>query len=72
MTDLLHVLAAMPVKPAHRAAISSEQDLLPHAGAAAVAREETKTPTPSATAANVTTALRVIVEPPLWPFQSED
>jgi len=30
----------------------------------AIAEEETKTPAPSATAANVTTALRVIVEPP--------
>src|SRR5262245_18503942 len=30
----------------------------------AIAEEETKTPTPSATAANATTALRVIVEPP--------
>jgi len=30
----------------------------------AIAEEETKTPAPSATAANVTTALRVIAEPP--------
>src|SRR5262245_5225322 len=32
----------------------------------AIADEETKTPTPSATAANATIALRVIVEPPLY------
>jgi hypothetical protein len=55
------MLRALPDKPAHPAAISSEQDLLLHAGGAAVATEETKTPAPSATAANVTTALLVIV-----------
>src|SRR5262245_64318219 len=48
MTDLRHMLRALPDKPAHPAAISSEQDLLLHAGGAAVATEETKTPAPSA------------------------
>jgi hypothetical protein len=62
-TALLHALRAVPFKPAHPAAISSAQSFLLH-GPVAVATEETKTPAPSATAANVTTALRVIVEPP--------
>jgi hypothetical protein len=62
-TALLHALRAMPFKPAHPAAISSEQTFLLH-GPVAVATEETKTPAPSATAANVTTALLVIVAPP--------
>src|SRR5262245_28026108 len=67
MTDLRHMLRALPDKPAHPAATSSEQDLLLHAGGAAVATGETKRPAPSATAANVTTALLVIVigEPPI-------
>src|SRR5262245_32762808 len=66
MADLRHMLRALPDKPAHPAAISSEQDLLLHAGGAAVVTEETKTPAPSATAANVTPTLLVIVivEPP--------
>jgi hypothetical protein len=55
-TTLLHALRAMPFKPAQPAAISSEQSFLLH-GPVAVATEETKTPAPSATAANVTTAL---------------
>src|SRR4029450_6559105 len=63
-TALLHALRAMPFKPAHPAAISSEQTFLLH-GPVAVATEETKTPAPRATAANVNTALTVIVEPPL-------
>src|SRR5262245_11921431 len=37
MTDLRHMLRALPDKPAHPAATSSEQDLLLHAGGAAVA-----------------------------------
>jgi hypothetical protein len=61
----VHVLAAMPVKAPHAELIWLAQVFLLHAGGdAAVATEETKTPAPSATAANVTTALRVIVEPP--------
>jgi hypothetical protein len=63
-TALVHALRSMPFKPAHPAAISSEQSFLLH-GPVAVATEETKTPAASATAANVTTALRVIVEPPM-------
>jgi hypothetical protein len=75
MTDLLHALRAIPDKPAHPASISSVQFFLPHAGGAAVATEETKTPAPSATAANVTTTLlpivlMVIFGSPLWPFPS--
>jgi hypothetical protein len=63
---LVHVLAAMPVKAPHAELTSSAQDFLLHAcGGAPVAKEETKTPAPSATAANVTPALLVIVEPPL-------
>jgi len=65
----LQALRAAPDKPAHPAAISSEHAFEPQIAGAALA-PETKTPAPSATAANVTTALRVIVEPPLWPFQS--
>ena len=67
--DDLQALRAAPDKPAHPAAISSEHAFEPQLAGAALA-PETKTPAPSATAANVTTALRVIVEPPLWPFQS--
>jgi hypothetical protein len=70
ITFLEHWLAAMPEKAPHAELISSEQFFLPHAGGAAVATEETKTPAPSATAANVTTRLLpifliVIVEPPI-------
>jgi hypothetical protein len=61
-TALVHALRSMPFKPAHPAAISSEQSFLLH-GPVAVATEETKTPAASATAANATTALLVIVEP---------
>jgi hypothetical protein len=59
----LQALRAAPDKPAHPAAISSAHCFEPQSGGAALA-PETKTPAPSATAANVTTALRVIVEPP--------
>jgi hypothetical protein len=62
--DDLQALRAAPDKPGHPAAISSEHAFAPQIGDAALA-PETKTPAPSATAANVTTALRVIVEPPL-------
>jgi hypothetical protein len=65
----LQALRAAPDKPGHPAAISSEHAFEPQIGAAALA-PETKTPTPSATAANVTTALRVIVEPP-WPSHAK-
>jgi hypothetical protein len=61
--DDLQALRAAPDKPGHPAAISSEHAFEPQIGGAALA-PETKTPAPSATAANVTTALRVIVEPP--------
>jgi hypothetical protein len=59
----LQALRAAPDKPGHPAAISSEHAFEPQIGAAALA-PETKTPTPSATAANETTALLIIVEPP--------
>jgi len=59
----LQALKSAPDKPAHPAAISSAHCFEPQSGAAALA-PETKTPAPSATAANVTPALRVIVEPP--------
>jgi hypothetical protein len=67
ITALLHSLRAKPDKPAHPASISSEQVFLVHTFCA-LATEGTKTPAPSATAANETTALpiNVIVEPPLW------
>ena len=55
-TAFVHTLRAMPFKPAQPAAISSEQTFLLH-GPDAVAMEKTKTPAPSPTAANVTTAL---------------
>src|SRR5262245_34079151 len=61
--DDLQALRAAPDKPAHPAAISSEHAFAPQIEGAALA-PETKTPAPSATAANVTPALRVIVEPP--------
>ena len=59
----------------HVALISSAQDVrvshLPLLSA--IAEEERKTPTPSATAANnVTTAFLVIVEPPIWPGPVRD
>jgi hypothetical protein len=60
ITALLHVLRAMPDKPAHPASISSAQAFLVHTFCA-LATEGTKTPAPSATAANVTTALPIIV-----------
>src|SRR4030095_6365846 len=65
ITALLHVLRAMPDKPAHPAATSSAQAFLVHTFCA-LATEGTKTPAPSATAANVTTAplIIAIVEPP--------
>jgi hypothetical protein len=65
ITALLHVLRAMPDKPAHPASISSAQAFLVHTFCA-LATEGTKTPAPSATAANVTTAplIIAIVEPP--------
>jgi hypothetical protein len=60
---LVHVLAAMPVKAPHAELIWLAQVFLLHVGGdAAVAKEETKTPAPSATAANVTPALLVTVE----------
>src|SRR5262249_40743921 len=59
----LQALRAAPDKPAHPVAISSEHAFEPQSDGAALA-PETKTPAPSAIAANVTTALRVIVEPP--------
>src|SRR5262249_9162580 len=61
-TDFLHALRSLPDKPAHAAAISSAQVLFVHFPAALAS--ETKTPAASATAANATTALLVIVEPP--------
>jgi hypothetical protein len=65
ITALVHVLRAMPDKPAHPASISSAQAFLVHTFCA-LATEGTKTPAPSATAANVTTAplIIAIVEPP--------
>jgi hypothetical protein len=61
-TDFLHLLRSMPDKPAHAALISSAQVLFVHFPAALAS--ETKTPAASATAADATTALLVIVEPP--------
>src|SRR5262249_13568105 len=61
--DDLQALRAAPDKPAHPAETSSEHAFEPQIEGAALA-PETKTPAPSATAANVTPALRVIVEPP--------
>jgi hypothetical protein len=66
ITSSLHVLRAMPDKPAHAVAISSAQVLAVHFPTALAS--ETKTPAQSATAGNVTTALLVIVAPSLWPF----
>src|SRR4030095_6937912 len=63
ITALLHVLRAVPDKPAHPAAISSEHAFLVHTFCAGAA-EGTKPPPRRPPAANVTTALRVIVEPP--------
>jgi hypothetical protein len=62
-TNLLQALKSAPDKVPHAAAISSAHCFEPQSGAAALA-PETKTPAPSATAANVTTAPRVIVESP--------
>jgi hypothetical protein len=53
ISDFLHARKSAPVKPAHAAAISSEQTFGLH-DRVAVATEGTKTPAPSATAANVT------------------
>src|SRR5262249_36420739 len=61
--DDWRALRAPPAKPAPPAAISPEHAFEPQIEGAALA-PETKTPAPSATAANVTPALRVIVEPP--------
>src|SRR5262249_38489394 len=61
--DALQALRAAPDKPAHPAVISSAHCFEPQSGGAGLA-PETKTPPASATAANVTPALRVIVEPP--------
>jgi hypothetical protein len=69
-TDFLHSLNSLPAKAPHAELISSEQTFGLHFPAALASEKETKTPAPSATAANVTTALLVIVEPPYWPFPS--
>jgi hypothetical protein len=62
-TNLLQALKSVPDKPAHPAAISSAHCFEPQSGCAALG-PETKTPAPSATAANVTPAFLVIVGPP--------
>src|SRR5262249_17423341 len=69
--DDLQALRAAPDKPAHPAAISSAHAFEPQIEGAALA-PETKTPAPSATAANVTPALRVIVEPPYGRSRARD
>jgi hypothetical protein len=53
----------LPDKPAHAALLSSAQVLFVHFPAALAS--ETKTPAASATAANVTPARLVMVEPPV-------
>src|SRR4030095_7047240 len=63
ITSFLHVLRAMPDKPAHAVAISSAQVFAVHFPTALAS--ETKPPAQSATANNVTTAFLVIVEPPV-------
>jgi hypothetical protein len=60
-SSLRHALKAAAFRPGHAAAISSLQTFGLHSFVAAAG--EAKTPAPSATAANVTTALMVIVEP---------
>jgi hypothetical protein len=60
----LQALRAMADKPAQPAATSSEQFFELQAGGAALA-PETNTPAASATAANVTPARLVMVEPPV-------
>jgi hypothetical protein len=62
MTDFLHARKSAPVKAPHAELICSEQKCGLHFPAAPAS--ETKTPAASATAANVTTALLAIVEPP--------
>jgi hypothetical protein len=62
-TNFLQALKSAPDKVPHEAWISSAHCFEPQSGGAALG-PETKTPAPSATAANVTTALRVIVGPP--------
>jgi hypothetical protein len=66
-TALLQSLKAAPDKLPHAAVISSAHCFEPQSAGAAFA-PETKTPAPSTTAANVTTAplIIVIVKPPLW------
>jgi hypothetical protein len=64
-TVLLQALKAMPVKAPHTELISSEQTFGLHFPAALAS--ETKTPAPSTTAANVTTApLIIVIVKPLW------
>ena len=63
VTDFLQALKSAPVKAPHADPISSAQGFEPQSGGAALA-PETKTPAVSATAANVTTALLIIVGPP--------
>jgi len=62
-TDCLQALKSAPDKAPHAAVISSAHCFEPQSGGAALA-PETKTPAASATAANVTTARLVMVEPP--------
>ena len=62
-TNLLQALKSAPDKLPHAAVISSAHCLEPQSGGAASA-PETKTPAATATAANVTTARLVMVEPP--------
>jgi hypothetical protein len=59
-TDFLQALKSAPVKAPHAELISSEQVFGVH-GFCALATEGTQMPAPSATAANVTTALLIIV-----------
>src|SRR5262245_52201948 len=59
--DALQALRAAPDKPAHPAAISSAHCFEPQSGGAAFA-PETKTPAASATANNVTTAQKALLE----------
>jgi hypothetical protein len=63
-TALLQSLKAAPDKLPHAAATSSAHCFEPQSEGAALA-PETKTPAASATAANVTTTLLVIVSPPM-------
>jgi hypothetical protein len=63
ISALRHALKAAAFKPGHAAAISSEQTFGLHSFVAVAS--ETKPPAQSATAANVTAAFLVIVEPPM-------